>query len=82
MCAEESPQLRRCENLHARPLRVRLLRNGLWRVDWTGGLVSLYRCDPRDYLKLGYEPGHLRGFRASPERGSTAASDSLVDPMP
>jgi len=82
MCGEEYPQLRWCEELQARPLRVRLLRNGLWKVDWTGGLVSLYRSDPRGYLERGHEPRHLRGFRASPEPGSTEASDSRVDPMP
>jgi hypothetical protein len=43
-----------------RPHRAELLPNGLWRVEWIGGLASWYWRDPRAHLKLGYEPGHLR----------------------
>jgi hypothetical protein len=43
-----------------RPHRAVPLPNGVWRVDWIGGLASQYRRDPRAHLKLGYEPGHLR----------------------
>jgi hypothetical protein len=34
--------------------------SGFWRVDWIDGLVSTYRGDPREHLRLGYEPKHLR----------------------
>jgi len=81
MCAEEYPQILRREDLGGRPLRVRTLKNGLWRVDWTGGLVSLYRADPREYLRRGCEPRHLRSWRASAQRDSTAASDPFVEPV-
>lgn len=38
------------------PRQVELLPNGLWRVDWRGGLVSLYEHDPRPAFASGYEP--------------------------
>jgi hypothetical protein len=57
---EEYPVVLRCDGLRGRPSRVLLIGNGMWRVDWTEGLVSLYRTDPRSHLRLGYEPRHLR----------------------
>jgi hypothetical protein len=62
---EEYPVVLLCDGLRARPSRVAVMTNGLWRVDWVGGLVSLYRADPRDHLKLGYEPKHLRRWQPS-----------------
>jgi hypothetical protein len=43
-----------------RPVRVDQLPDGTWRVNWIGGLVSLYDRDPREHLRLGYEPKQLR----------------------
>ena len=60
---EEYPMVIRCDGLRVRPSRVLSMANGLWRVDWTGGLVSLYGADPTSHLKLGYEPKHLRSWR-------------------
>jgi hypothetical protein len=54
------PLVLRSDGLHARPARVMLMPQGVWRVDWAGGLPSLYRADPRRCLALGYEPKHLR----------------------
>jgi hypothetical protein len=40
------------------------MQSGLWRVDWIDGLVSTYHRDPREHLRLGYEPKHLRRLDA------------------
>jgi len=71
--ADEYPVVLRYDGSRARPSRVLLMANGLWRVDWIEGLVSLYRSDPRGHLKLGYDPRHLRTWRASSERGEKHA---------
>lgn len=39
-----------------RPRRVERLQNGLWRVDWISGIVTLYDNCPRGSLILGHEP--------------------------
>ena len=65
---EEYPVVLLCDGLRGRPSQVLSMGNGTWRVDWTEGLVSLYRGDPRGHLKLGYEPGHLRWW-PSPREG-------------
>lgn len=64
---EEYPVVLRCDGLRARPSRVLPMENGLWQVDWTGGLVSVYRADPSRDLKRGFEPGHLRWWRPPPQ---------------
>ena len=68
-CVEDYPVVLRCDGLRARPSAVQLVANGVWRVDWVGGLVSLYREDPRHDLELGYEPKHLRWWLPASERG-------------
>lgn len=75
---EEYPVVLRCDGLRARPSRVLLMVNGAWRVDWIGGLVSLYRADPRGHLELGYEPKHLRWWRPTPERLETGTSRPIA----
>ena len=71
----EYPVVLRCDGLRARPSRVLQMANGAWQVDWVGGVVSLYRADPRGHLELGYEPKHLRWWRPSGERQETTAPD-------
>lgn len=74
MCSvDEYPVVLRCDGLRGRPSRVLLMGNGMWRVDWIEGLVSLYRADPRGHLKLGYEPKHLRWWRPPSERDEKSA---------
>jgi hypothetical protein len=68
------PVALRCDGLRARPARVAQMSSGIWRVDWVGGLVSLYRADPRGHLALGYEPKHLRWWRPSPQHDETTTS--------
>jgi hypothetical protein len=75
---EVYPVTLRCDGLRARPVRVALMANGLWRVDWIGGLVSLYRADPSGHLKLGYEPRHLRWWQPAPERDQKNPSHPIV----
>ena len=75
---EEYPVVLRCDGLRARPSRVLLMTNGAWRVDWVGGLVSLYRADPRGHLALGYEPKHLRWWRRPSQQAETSASHPIV----
>jgi len=72
--AEGYPVVIQCDGPRDRPSQALLLANGLWRVDWVGGLVSVYRADPRDHLKLGYDPRHLRYWQASPECGPNRTS--------
>ena len=59
LTTEQYPMLLKSDGSRARPWQVEPLTNGLWRVDWIGGLVSLYRDDPRAHLRLGYDPKHL-----------------------
>lgn len=75
---EEYPVVLRCDGLRARPSRVLLTANGAWRVDWIGGVVSLYRADPRGHLALGYEPKHLRWWRPLPEQHEQSVSRPIV----
>ena len=72
------PMVIRCDGLRARPSQVLLMANGLWRVDWIGGLVSLYGADPTSHLKLGYEPRHLRWWRPSPEHEEDSPSRPIL----
>jgi len=79
MCSdEEYPVVLRCDGLRTRPSRVLVMANGLWRVDWIGGLVSVYRGDPRGHLELGYEPKHLRWWRPTSEHGEKRAAGPVV----
>jgi len=71
---EEYPIVVRRDGLRARPSHVLLMANRLWRVEWPGGLVSLYRADPRAFLRLGYEPNDRRWGRPSPEHTEKSAS--------
>lgn len=48
------------EGGQARPRCAQLLPGGLWRIEWVGGGVAFYRRDPREHLRLGYDPKHLR----------------------
>jgi hypothetical protein len=64
---EEYPVVLRCDGLRTRPWRVLLMANGVWRVDWVGGLISAYVADPTEHLKLGYEPKHLRCWQPAEE---------------
>jgi len=75
--AEGYPMVLKSDGLRGRPSRVVLMANGLWRVDWVGGLVSVYRADPRDHLRLGYDPQHLRYWQPSPEQGGNRVSGPL-----
>jgi hypothetical protein len=75
---DEYPVVLRCDGLRARPSRVRLMANGLWQVDWIGGLVSVYRGDPRLHLQLGYEPKHLRWWHSRPGQAERAVSGPTV----
>jgi hypothetical protein len=76
--AQKYPVVLRCDGLRGRPSRALLLADGMWRVDWTEGLVSVYRADPRGHLKLGYEPKHLRWWRPSPEPEEETAPRRIV----
>ena len=60
LSSEHYPMVLICEGGRGRPRNVAPLPDGSWRVDWIGGIVSLYRRDPREHLRLGYEPKHLR----------------------
>jgi len=71
---EEHPVVLRCDGLRARPARVLPMANGAWRVDWLGGLVSIYHADPRGHLKLGYEPAHLRWWKPPSGHNEHSAS--------
>jgi hypothetical protein len=57
---DQYPMVLTCEGARSRPRHVALLRNDCWRVDWMDGLVTLYGRDPREHLRLGYDPKHLR----------------------
>jgi hypothetical protein len=61
LTVEQYPMVLRTDGPRGRPRHVESMPNGLWRVDWIDGLVSTYRRDPREHLRLGYEPKHLRG---------------------
>ena len=74
----EYPVALRADGLRARPSHVLLMANGVWRVDWIGGLVSLYRSDPRGHLKLGYDPKHLRWWQPPPEHDERRAPRSIL----
>jgi hypothetical protein len=76
--ADEYPVVLRCDGLRARPSRVLLMANGLWQVDWIGGLVSVYRADPRLHLQLGYEPKHLRWWHPRQRQAERAVSGPTV----
>jgi len=79
MCsAEEYPVVLRCDGLRGRPSRVLLMGNGMWRVDWVEGLVSLYRADPRGHLELGHEPRHLRWWQPAAEHDVVSAPDPVA----
>jgi hypothetical protein len=54
------PVVLTCEGPRQRPLDVIEVENGYWRVDWIGGPATHYRRDPREHLRLGYDPRHLR----------------------
>jgi hypothetical protein len=54
------PMALRCTGDRGRPRRLGLLADGCWRVEWIDGLVTLYERDPREHLRLGYEPTYLR----------------------
>jgi hypothetical protein len=60
LLVEQYPMVLRSDGPRGRPRRVEPLPSGSWRVDWIDGVVSTYRCDPREHLRLGYEPRHLR----------------------
>ena len=75
---EEHPVVLRCDGSRARPARVLLMANRAWRVDWLGGLVSIYHADPRGHLALGYEPEHVRWWKPPPARSESAASSPSV----
>jgi len=77
--AQEYPVVLRCDGVRARPGRVLLMGNGAWRVDWLGGLVSIYRADPRGHLACGYEPGHLQWWRSSPRHDETSGARPIAD---
>jgi len=76
--AEQYPVVLRCDGSRTRPSRVVLMANGVWRVGWIGGLVSLYRADPRKHLLLGYDPSHLRWWRPPEERADRTASRPII----
>jgi len=42
--------------LRDRPERVDALSAGSWQVYWRSGRVTVYDRDPRNHLRLGYEP--------------------------
>jgi hypothetical protein len=75
---EEYPVVLRCDGLRARPSQVLLMANGLWRVSWIGGLVSLYQADPSAHLKLGHEPKHLRWWQPCPQHDENNASRPIA----
>jgi hypothetical protein len=75
---EEYPVVLRCDGLRGRPSQVVLMGNGMWRVDWIEGLVSLYRADPRAHLRLGYEPRHLRWWQPSRQYEENCAPRPVV----
>jgi hypothetical protein len=54
------PMVLTCEGPRCGPRQVSLIPRVAWPVDWVDGLVTLYRRDPREHLRLGYEPRHLR----------------------
>ena len=60
LMVEQYPMVLRSGRPRGRPHHVEPLPGGSWRVDWIDGVVSVYRCDPREHLRLGYEPKHLR----------------------
>jgi len=75
---EQYPVVLRCDGLRGRPSRVLLMGNGMWRVDWIEGLVSLYRTDPRGHLRLGYDPGHLRWWQPPAQHEDESAPRPIV----
>lgn len=60
LVVEPYPIVITCDGSRRRPGRVMPLEDEGWRVDWTDGVVTLYRRDPRAHLRLGYDPRHLR----------------------
>jgi hypothetical protein len=60
LVVEQYPMVLRSDGPRGRPRDVQPLASGSWRVDWIDGVVSMYRRDPREHLRLGYEPKHLR----------------------
>ena len=76
---EVFPMALRSDGLRARPSRVVSMANELWRVDWIGGLVSLYRADPSGDLRLGYDPKHLLWWPLASEHHEEAAPGSRVE---
>ena len=60
LIGEQYPMVLRSDGPRGRPRHVQPMHSGFWRVDWIDGLVSTYRRDPREHLRLGYEPKHLR----------------------
>jgi hypothetical protein len=59
LTVEQYPMVLKSNGARGRPCHVEPMLSGFWRVDWTDGLVSTYREDPRAHLRLGYEPKHL-----------------------
>jgi hypothetical protein len=57
---EHYPVVLTWEGGRNRPVDVVQVENECWRVDWIDGLATLYRRDPHEHLRLGYDPGHLR----------------------
>jgi hypothetical protein len=64
LMVERYPIVITCDGIRRRPGRVMPLEDDSWRVDWIDGGVTLYRCDPRAHLRLGYDPRHLRRDRS------------------
>ena len=57
---ENYPVVLTYEGARKRPVDVVRVGNECWRVDWIDGLVTFYRQDPQEHLRLGYDPRHLR----------------------
>jgi hypothetical protein len=81
LTTDQYPMVLKSDGCRARPRQVEPLTNGLWRVDWSGGLVSLYRDDPRAHLRLGYDPKHLGHLATAPpaDRRRRVRSPVLLD---
>ena len=66
LATDQYPMVLKSDGCRGRPWQVQPLTNGLWRVNWIGGLVSLYRADPRADLRLGYDPKQLAHHATAP----------------
>jgi len=54
--ADLYPELTTRVGLRDRPEQVDALSAGSWQVYWRSGRVTVYDRDPRNHLRLGYEP--------------------------